>query len=99
MRLEILLKLHWKAAARRDTAEIAVPQEDRDSLSLAQPPGGLDQRFQYGFKLKSRPADDLQDIGGGSLLFQGLGQLTGPRLHFVDQTHVLDGDHGLVGEG
>ncbi len=36
--------------------------------------------------------DDLQHVGGGRLLLQRL-------LGLVEQAHVLDRDHGLVGEG
>ena len=36
--------------------------------------------------------------GRGLVLERSL-QLRGPRLHLVEQPHVLDGDHGLVGEG
>jgi hypothetical protein len=33
------------------------------------------------------------------LLLQNLGKLARARLHLVEQPHVLDRDHGLVGEG
>ena len=33
------------------------------------------------------------------LLLERLGQLAVPSLEFLEQSHVLDGDHGLVGEG
>ena len=39
-----------------------------------------------------RTGDHLQDVGGGGLPLQ---RLPG----FVEQPHILDGDHGLVGEG
>ena len=43
--------------------------------------------------------NDLQHFGGRGLLLQRLGQLARPRLHLVEQPHVLDRDHRLVGEG
>ena len=43
--------------------------------------------------------DDLQHLGGRGLLLQRLGQLARARLHLVEQPHVLDRDHRLVGEG
>ena len=33
------------------------------------------------------------------LLLEGVAQLAGSRLHRLEQPHVLDRDHGLVGEG
>ncbi len=41
----------------------------------------------------------LKYVGGGGLLLQQLLQVVGARLHLVEQTHVLDRDHRLVGEG
>ena len=43
--------------------------------------------------------DDLQHLGGRGLLLQRLGQFARARLHLVEQPHVLDRDHRLVGEG
>ena len=43
--------------------------------------------------------DDLQHLRGRGLLLQRLGQLARARLHLVEQPHVLDRDHRLVGEG
>jgi len=50
-------------------------------------------------QIECRPADDLQNIGGGRLLFQGFCQLALARLLSLEQPRVLDGDDGLVGEG
>ena len=36
--------------------------------------------------------DDLQDVGGGGLPLQRFARL-------VEQPRILDGDHGLIGEG
>ena len=40
----------------------------------------------------------MQHLGGRRLLLQRLGELAGARLHLVEQPHILDGDHRLVGE-
>ena len=40
-----------------------------------------------------------QHLGGRGLLLERLGQLARARLHLVEQPHVLDRDHRLVGEG
>ena len=49
--------------------------------------------------VERRPADDLQNIGGRRLLFQGFGQLPFARLLRLEQPGILDGDDSLVGEG
>ena len=41
----------------------------------------------------------LQHLRGRGLLLQRLGELARARLHLVEQAHVLDRDHRLVGEG
>jgi hypothetical protein len=38
-------------------------------------------------------------IGGGGLLLQRFGEIARARLHLVEQTHVLDRDYCLAGEG
>ena len=52
-----------------------------------------------GCKIARRGVDDLEDFRGRGLLLEGVAQLAGPRLHLLEQAHVLDRDHGLIGEG
>ena len=56
---------------------------------------GLEHRLQ----VAGRSGDDLQHLRRRGLLLQRLGKLARARLHLVEQPHVLDGDHRLVGEG
>jgi hypothetical protein len=42
--------------------------------------------------------DGLADFAERTQLFDRLGEFPSPRLHLVKQAHVLDRDHGLVGE-
>ena len=56
---------------------------------------GLEHRL----KLAGRARDDLQHLRGRGLLLQCLGEVARARLHLVEQPHVLDRDHRLVGEG
>ena len=44
-------------------------------------------------------ADHPEDLRGGGLAIEGVGQVVVARLQLREQAHVLDGDHGLVGEG
>ena len=60
-------------------------------IGLAQVCGRLDQRVEDALEIEGRAADDLEHVGGGSLLLQRFAQL-------VEQTGVLDGDDGLAGE-
>src|SRR5262249_27502099 len=41
----------------------------------------------------------FQHLRGRGLLLQRLGKLARARLHLIEQPHVLDRDHRLVGEG
>ena len=41
----------------------------------------------------------FEHVGGRGLLLQRFGEVARARLHLVEQPHVLDRDHGLVGEG
>ena len=68
-------------------------------MRIAQARCGLDQRIKYFLHVEGRPADDLQNIGGGRLLFQRLCQLALALLLSLEQSRVLDRDDGLVSEG
>src|SRR5215510_8919986 len=46
-----------------------------------------------------RAADDAKHLTGCGLIFECFLQLPCPRLHFLEQPRVLDGDHGLVRKG
>ena len=73
--------------------------KDHRPFSFAEPNGGLGHRIEHGLQIERRAADDLQHVGGRGLLLQRFGQVARARLHLVEQPHVLDRDHGLVGEG
>ena len=44
-------------------------------------------------------ADDAEHLGRRRLMLQGLAQFGIALLDFLEQPHVLDGDHRLIGEG
>ena len=56
-------------------------------------------RLEHRLQLAGRTGDDLQHLGGRGLLLQRLREIARARLHLVEQPHVLDRDHRLVGEG
>ena len=41
----------------------------------------------------------LQDVGGRGLLLERFGELAVARPQLVEEPHVLDRDHRLIGEG
>src|SRR6266566_1832322 len=55
-------------------------------------------RIEHRLQLAGRRADDAQNFGGRRLLLQRFAELTAARLNLVEQTHVLDSNHGLVGK-
>ena len=54
---------------------------------------------KHRLQVEGRAADDLEHVARRRLLLERFGQLAGARLHLLEQPHVLDGDHRLVGEG
>ena len=59
---------------------------------IAQSRGIFCDHIQHRLDIRRRAGDDAQDFARRSLLFQRF-------LEFLEQPHVLDGDHRLVGEG
>ncbi len=83
-------------AARRGIAGhddlLPLAQQDRHIHPVDQPGAGSSDRVEHRLRVVRRTADDTQDLGGRRLPLQGL-------LGLVEQPHVLDRDHGLVGKG
>ena len=52
----------------------------------------FDQRIKHRLQIERGAADELEHIGGGSLLLERFAQL-------VEQTCIFDGDRGLIGKG
>ncbi len=64
----------------------------------AQPDGVRDDHIEYWLEIGGRTGDNAQDLTSCRLLLERLGQLPVARLRLIEQAHVLDGNHGLVGE-
>ncbi len=86
------------AEAGGPAEKFALALEQPGVIRLAQPRRQLDQGIEHGLQIEGRAADHLEHVGGGGLLLQRFGELLGARLHVVEQPHVLDRDHRLVGE-
>src|ERR1700737_2487820 len=63
-----LLKFTREAMASSDTEELAITQVDEGIICLAKPRGRLDERIEHSPEIEGRATDDLEHVGGGSLL-------------------------------
>ena len=73
-------------------ADLTVDAPDLRIVCVAQPRRILRDRIQHRLNIRRRAGDDAQDFARRRLLLQRF-------LEFLEQPHVLDGDHRLVGEG
>ena len=78
---------------------VALPQMNNRIIGVAKLAGALDNGLEHRPDIGRRRGDDLQDVGASGLIGQRLRQLARLGLHLVEQPHILDRDHGLVGEG
>ena len=89
-----------------DASWSSVEALDDSQRSASQSAGGaLDDGVEHALEVGRRRGDDAQDLGGGGLLLQRLGDLAVALLklgvallQLREQPGVLDGDDGLVGE-
>ena len=81
-----------KAARRDQVIFIVSPPKHHCLIGAAEARHRLHQRVENRLEIDGGAADDLEHVGGGCLLLQGLPQ-------FVKQPHVLDRDHRLVRKG
>jgi hypothetical protein len=79
-----------RSACKMD--QLAVEAKDAAERAVAQPHAAARNSIEHWLDVGGRGTDDAQDLAGRRLLLQRL-------LRFVEQSHVLDGDHGLIGEG
>src|SRR5262245_41285276 len=66
-------------------------------LRLAEVNCTVEDRLKDRLKVIWRAAYHPQDFTCGGLLLQGFGEITVTNFEFLEQPHILDGDHGLVG--
>jgi hypothetical protein len=84
---------------------VTIKAADKSVVCLTQPRGTLGYHVQYGLNIGRRTCDHTKDFACGSLLLQRLTEFRVRRfelcsfiLELLEQPHVLDGDHRLVGE-
>ena len=87
------------AVQRDEPKRVSIVQQEVAKFGVADAYCVLQHGLKHRLQLAGRTADDLEDLGGRRLLLQRLAQLARARLHLVEQSHVLDRDNRLVGEG
>src|SRR5262245_14448880 len=87
------------AMQRNSPKPISFGPKQHAEFRLADTNGVLQHGLKHGGYLARRTRNHLENLRGRGLLLQRLKKLARPRLHLVEQSHVLDRDHRLVGEG
>src|SRR5499425_2930507 len=72
--------------------------EEDSIVRSAETRGAGDHCVEHGLEVRRRGTNDSQDLGGGGLLLQRLREIPVALFQLLEKAHVLDGDHGLVGE-
>ena len=91
----LLHKVDERRADRRSGGEMhdtVLAPENHAGLRAAQAPRALHQGSEHRLQVEGRARNHLQHFGGGRLVLQRL-------LRVVEQAHVDEGNHGLLGEG
>ena len=83
---------------RHKLQSVALPAVNGSPFGVADANGVLQYSLKHRLQLARRRAYDPQYFRGGSLLFQQFGELASALLLGLEQPHVLDRDHRLVGE-
>ena len=78
---------------------VLLAESQHHVINPTNPRRALDDGVEDRLHVRRRAADDPEHLGGCRLMLQGLAQFGVALLEFLEQTDVLDGDHGLVGEG
>jgi hypothetical protein len=74
------------------------PQDETD-VRATEPGSVFDKSFEQRLEIECRTAYDFEHFTGCRLLFQGFREVAVAFLEFFEQPHVLDSNHGLIGEG
>ena len=62
------------------------------------PRGALDDGVEHRLHVRRRAADDAEHLGRCRLMLQRLAQFCVALAEFFEQSHVFDGNYGLIGE-
>ena len=78
---------------------VPLAESQHHVIDPTNPRGALDDGVEDRLHVRRRAADDAEHLGRCRLMLQRLAQFRVALAEFLEQPHVLDGDHGLVGEG
>ena len=78
---------------------VALAESQHHVIDPTNPRGALDDGVEHRLHVRRRAADDAEHLGRCRLMLQGLAQFGIALAEFLEQADVLDGDHGLSGEG
>ena len=77
---------------------VSLAESQHHVINPTNPCGALDDGIEHRLHVGRRAADDAEHLGRCGLMLQRLAQFCVALLQFLEQPHVLDGDHCLVGE-
>src|SRR5882724_5660852 len=88
----------YRTVMRAEAQVVTILQKHYGVISLAKFAGAFDDGLENRRDIGWRGSDDAKDVAAAGLVGEGLGEVTGFRLHLVEQAHVADRDHGLIGK-
>ena len=78
--------------------KVALASMNHPHLGIAEASHAHDERIKHRLQVRRRRRDRAQDIGGGGLLLQRLGDLAVALLEILEEAGVFDGDDRLIGK-
>ena len=90
--LDFVAARHAQTVPRNHLNDVPAKSIHTTHPRTAQPHGALDNYVEHRLHIRGRTGDNLQNVGRRCLPLQRL-------LCLVEEPHILDGDHRLVGEG
>src|SRR5215475_1653755 len=79
--------------------QVAVAESQHHIIDPTNPRRALDDGVEDRLNIGRRMADDTEYLGRCRLVLQGLAQFRVALLDLLEQSHVLNGDNGLISEG
>ena len=78
---------------------VPLAESQHHVIDPANPCRALDDGVEHRLHVRRRAADDAEHLGRRRLMLQRLAQFRVALAEFLEQAHVFDSDHRLVGEG
>ena len=97
-RREVIFLYVSKSVACRQAIAVIHGTKNRPLVRVAQAGRRFHEGIEHGLQIERRAADDLEHVGCRGLLLKRLAQIVGALAQLLEQSRVLDGDDGLLGE-